>query len=1022
MAWTSAPGHSKAGRGGRRRGQVLLIAVLLMTVVLLMGILFVAIVNYNQHQSARHGDMLLARSLAEAAIHYADYMLQKSPLGADWRPPRPPMMDVALNTYDPGFWGSDDIPQTEDDYYLPEEIVRGYHGLYNSTTGEVIRIGFTRYPDRRGGGGGPSLVEAATMGQGHALLRVVYDPDPPFEASDTSTTPEPLSKYIKIEAVGVVEGRAAVQQHLVAYKPIGLTDYLIWVTDRTDTGKTAHLGAVPWDDLDGSGTLDIHGLGSGLENQGEFLVSQYNGPIRVDAHLRLIGGNLSGSPLSGAPLDPDQASNQIVLTTTPIPRNPDGTPKDPSNPNDTPYGGYLRDDAVEVRYGIEDPAQGTPGMPVPGQTTAVKRQYWNGSAVASDPTASTVWPSDTSQFSTYNGLVRDGQESTDSAGYSRFVAPLAAPDVFSPDPLTGEDRYRALTRDSGAPVAGPSGITYTGAYGHGDGLYVDNYSELQFVNNDGTHDLDALIDDWLQEIPRGDPRAADSGWNALRTVYIPPGVEVELYDSESALAGGRPIVTADVNPKADPAYTVGGAKPIWWPRHQAGQPGIRLIRHDQRWLDAAGNDSGLNEMAIDYPQWPNAVIFAEGNIRIRGILPPAQRNLAGDKIRDYGLTVVSGGTIYIDGQLLSPRDVDPTLRDEDEPKIALIARDHVCLNTTMLVPQMTSGTVPAAPDDPANPDPDKLHWALSSGAGYLWSTWVFGAPMAGELMMHVLHTAADPGPSGVGMYVRNPATGAMVPFAFDPAQGVPDVYAFVPPGVPLLDVYGNTLPGTHTIAPTWEVAGAARPGIAAWNLSAFVDGSAGVYNMLSFFQKDPQVAPGSTDYWAKRWKIQEWVNFDRPRPVATLHARINALIYAQNGCWFVIPGSYFDPEAGAADVDNDGIEDSVEYRRYNYDITVRGAITQNYTAPPEAEWRWRDKWAYPSTWVNGGGTWHTCWGTIRYEYDETLRAGRDQPLGQVTNGTNVRVCGPGPTPPTWNMPRVPVLPVSPSLIYYGQAW
>lgn len=93
------------GAGGRR-GQVLLIAVLLMTVVLLVGILFVALVSRNQEQSARHVDVVSAQALAEAGIRYADRMLQTSPLGADWRPSfvayvPPSETDLHYPAYDP---------------------------------------------------------------------------------------------------------------------------------------------------------------------------------------------------------------------------------------------------------------------------------------------------------------------------------------------------------------------------------------------------------------------------------------------------------------------------------------------------------------------------------------------------------------------------------------------------------------------------------------------------------------------------------------------------------------------------------------------------------------------------------------------------------------------------------------------------------------------------------------------------------------------------------------------------------
>ncbi len=972
MLCSAAPG--RAGRfteRGRRRGQVLLIAVMLMTAILLLGALFVAIVNYNQYQSTRHGDVLLARALAEAGIRYADYMLRHSPLGADWRPPQPPMYDIHTNTYDPGF----------NQYYLPEEIARGYHGIRDSGQGTIIRIGFTRYPDPVGSASSPSA-DLPDIGwdQGHILLRVTYDPDPPFEPSDAANTPDPMSKYIKIEAVGVVMGRAAIMHKLVAYKPIGLTDYLLWVTDKTSTGRPAYVGLQPYIDFDNSGTVDTDPNAADIHEAGEFLVTDYEGPIRINTHLQLIGGNLSGNPLSGAVLDPARASNQFILTTTPV-----------------PPGGYLRDDRIEVTDGISDPVQGAPGTaPVPGQSSAVSEVHWSGGAIATNP-PQTIWPSDDPRYTTVGGLVLDGAETQDASGQSRFVKRLAAPDAFEADPLTGVDRYRALTRDSGPLVTLSGGDrVYAGSLGHGPpdgGMYIDNFDDLQFVQSDGTHDLESLIQDWLQQIPEGDPRASQSGWNALGTLYVPPGVEIELCDSEDMARQGRTIVDSRTNPPTSPDE-------VWWPGHVSGEPGIRLIRHDKHWQCIDGTDSGLNEMVIDYPRWPHAVIFAEGNVRIRGVLPRARRNLDGTLARDYNLVVVSGGTIYIDGQILSPKDVDATVPDEDDTKIALIARDHVCLNTTMIVAQNKSGLVAVAPDDPANPDPDHMHWDLAPGAGYLWSSWTFGSTPAGQVVMHVQHTGADPGPSGVGMNTRDPVTGFMRPFDFG---GGYYVYKLVPPGVPFLG------PGANVIAPLWETAH--------WDLTPVIATTPGQYNALAFFHRDPGIAPGSTDYWVKKWKLQEWVTVGgQVRPTGSVHARINAVVYAQRGCWFVIPGTYYDPDAQAADNDGDGVPDSVAFRRYNYEITFRGSITENYTPPPEAVQDWMDKWAFPF-WTAPDTV---CWASIRYVYDETLRAGRDQPPATLV--ANVRRSSGDPRSVLWNLPRLPLLPVSPDLIYFGQAW
>ena len=75
----------------------------------------------------------------------------------------------------------------------------------------------------------------------------------------------------------------------------------------------------------------------------------------------------------------------------------------------------------------------------------------------------------------------------------------------------------------------------------------------------------------------------------------------------------------------------------------------------------------------------NGVIFAEGNIRIRGMLPPGMQ-----------LTVVSNANIYIDGSILKYRPPTTRISDSDPSRgsadsncgISLLAEDNICVNTT----------------------------------------------------------------------------------------------------------------------------------------------------------------------------------------------------------------------------------------------------------------------------------------------------------------------------------------------------
>ncbi|MEI6501015.1 MAG: hypothetical protein WCP21_08305, partial [Armatimonadota bacterium] len=167
-------------------------------------------------------------------------------------------------------------------------------------------------------------------------------------------------------------------------------------------------------------------------------------------------------------------------------------------------------------------------------------------------------------------------------------------------------------------------------------------------------------------------------------------------------------------------------------------------------------------------------------------------------------------------------------------------------------------------------------------------------------------------------------------------------------------------------------------------------------------------------------------------PRGAVHAKVNALMYAQRGSWFVIPGSYFDPRATSPDQNGTNVatpgggdewQESVyasRFRRYNYEITVRGAITEDHAAPIGAVQTWTTRWAYP-IWNTTGASPVLSWGTIRYQFDERLRLNRDQGLTELnTVGSQyVRSTNTILTTPESMLPKLPCLPSSPTLIYTG---
>ena len=1076
----------------RSRGQALMVAVLLMMAILLVGILFVSVVAYNQEQSTRATDTASAQGLASAGVKFADQMLQQSALGADWRPPFraadgtevatdpstwavPPAM-YSDGTVDYGFWGPDGVQGTDDDYYAQDEIDHGWCPLRNgtvSTPGSFLRFGFNRYPDvvTRAANtalftAGP-LLDNANLGTGHFLLRLSYEPNPPFQSKDLqpdgSYPPsDSNSKFIKIEAVGSVNETATVFRKVTAYKPIGLTDYLFFVTDKTNTGRPASLGFNPWVDMINSGTLTVDSsTGAGappLDQRGDFLVANMHGPIKTNVPLNFEGDSLFHGV---TPYAPDYSSVQITLTSMAR-----------TVPAEMVFG-YLRDDVVEATGGIQETNPG--GVAIRQNTGAATTL----NLVTDSATAAATG------FDTISGLVRDGANGLDANGYSRFSKRLSAPDLFSANATTSDSRYHALTRDSGVTGTDANGRRVnTGRYGFGEGIYIDNVADAQFATYDAntgaqTHDLNALMDDWMRNLSPRDPRADDSGWNATYTTYAPRGVEIEFFPTEAATLGYG-TYTADT---ASAPTDVNDPAALWWPGHTAGQPGIKITRHDKRWAIGAlnppgtiltGDDSGRNVIVLDYPV--DGVIMAEGNARVKGELPVVKRDAKGNLTNSYSVTLVSGATIYIDGQLIGPQDrfgrldttpaggYDPAtvgVPDEDTPKIALLANDFVCLNPTQIVPQLTSGMATAAADDTANPAPSAQHWVLAPGTnGQVYTRFLFGRPFSettgdtapgaanpmssSHIQLIARQMGADPGPAAVSMYTSFVNGGALTSpqaYDFDRANnwgGGIYRYIFAPAGSLLSFLASPSPPAVGAtpqlsqpwLSPHWPIPADYIANGANWELNtpgatpfSCVSLTAGDPNVISLSYGDPGMAAGASDYWLKSFKLQQLDDVGGAlKPVGSVHARVRAIMYAQNGSWFVIPGQYFDPTAA-------GSNDATFARRYNYDISVIGAITENFTAPLNAVRDWADKWAYP---IYGTGT---GWGTINYYYDETLRAPRDQApttslvTRAITAGTEtIRVSDQTRFTPwtaghgaNWaNVPKAPCLPVSPDLIYYGE--
>ena len=314
------------------------------------------------------------------------------------------------------------------------------------------------------------------------------------------------------------------------------------------------------------------------------------------------------------------------------------------------------------------------------------------------------------------GVVRDNPRGADTSGLIgatgdlvglRAVTHLSPPLIDTPIGPNGLTRYLALTRDS-VPLpsgdvtanaidptlsaTGANGVSLAGADGWGAGMYINNG-----VDQQATGATSSLRSEWLNPPTAG---AITNNWTG-DLKYQPPAVDIVLtprYMVLTASSGHNYFHTpsATVNVKNGTGTTALGG-------FTAGQllPQGRIVRY----CNPQGTTTPPAKFIADqtpvfqgYPYGATAsstasdgtttsngdlVIYAEGNVSIHGTLSGVDPE-TGVTINPRHLTVVSNGTIYINGNLL--RDNLPsTSADHNKSTIALLAKQYVTVNTTQFL-------------------------------------------------------------------------------------------------------------------------------------------------------------------------------------------------------------------------------------------------------------------------------------------------------------------------------------------------
>lgn len=664
---------SRAAHQSRRSGQTLVIALIILGVLLAVGLVFLGIVGRNVQQTSFNRQRSAASDLAVSGIRFAHQQLLRTIAGADWRP---------------------DLTQVQES---PADYTRDPDILYlRPGTG----LGFRSDSDPQKDEGGPDGLGPYTrllFQNGRALIRVRYAPSDAnifsTEATGPLRNPGRARDYTIIESVGrfgplsfndptsgnsggtvqfqnFADGNAfrnalgtmrrldsliTPSSKQIAFASIGIIESAMYITNKYKVSRPAEFG-IP------------SGLGA-----------VYKGVSVAD------GKNLSGTQVS-APL--------TFLMGIEVPMYNLGNPPTPSA-GPIGVGGSLFSNAdVRINGTVRTKLNAPLGDDwlIHGllygadneSTLEVEANDVNGSGTWVSPVPLSVLTnasnpslnSRSADYSTLGGLIRDAVVQSDNNGYQRGVGVKEAPSGFVQDPDTGLTRYVQGTRESGSLI----GSGNSGRYGYGSGFYLDNFSDRQSPPDEegrarvGTSQ--SLAFDWLN------PNNGQSGSGWQGSFYVPRGAYVILkYDGFT--------IARDSKAPADQRYWKGpdgGApvdnlgRPVQTSviRYRLGPGGDGLIHIINTFTPDRVDPTkaiDINAASPDFDSGPvfNGTLYFEGNIRIRGVIPT-----------DIQMTVVSGGTIYIEGSITKGITLasGSRLTRPSQSMLMLIAHDYVTLNTT----------------------------------------------------------------------------------------------------------------------------------------------------------------------------------------------------------------------------------------------------------------------------------------------------------------------------------------------------
>lgn len=842
-----------------QRGQSIVVALLVLLLLGLAGALFVTIVARNLINAGHSNRVQTADQYAAAGITYADSQLSSSMDGADWRPPLqfqlavPPTEARELARYNAAVAA------------LPQVNV-------NDPDAEYLQAGYARY----------------NTGAGRYLVRVTYDP---VNVSGLSVPP---GKYLKIESIGregnidptdpttYTNNRSSdkTQATLVAYKPIGITDYARFETNPDKRSDIANLGVVSqYNDsyADGqivtSGVYDFNAQGSAGPNGTTVptlkpypVITTYGAAdaYMVNAGVTQPNPNAGGGTLpNGFTAVPGGGSIHSNMPLRFFGKNViylnSGGANAPLFQDTAEIGGDLLLDSYDPNVNLDNTAiTGKTPTTYQAASLILNPAALSPAAGTSTPLADYVQPSNSGVFDTHSGLIRDGSMQNDAAGLPRSITRLEPPLMDAQDNASQMPRYRAIAMNSaprpnlmlnGSAYTPPAG-TNPSLYGYGKAIYVNNPNDIQ-QDSAAISGGSTLTDEWLHRTAANSTNTNKGGWNGL--FYNPPGVT---------------IVLGQLLP-ATPANGTVAAVPAAY--------GIRLTRSNgDSFIGPDGTANAGPEMNVRYSDLDtdatgkasdnDIVIYAEGNVRVRGILSPTEPTGSGSatQVVPRHITIVTGGTAYIEGNLL---------KGDPDSSISVLAHDYVCVNTTQF---LAGSNAEDRTDGGQNPDlPDSGNTLTLDAAHSLLQEFNFGLTGTAKPATYpsplALYIAAGPG--GGGSTTGGDGSTTADINIFDPTGA--SVFPMPQPPPPIIQVFTGQIHLTYDLSTLVTQPTSTNSLLQASETDLF---------QLSV-SKDPGTENGAN--------TSQDVALERVA-VLPMDIRIEAVLYAQTGSFFVIPGDWFN--------------------------------------------------------------------------------------------------------------------------------